>query len=120
MARRMKIQDFNSTPITNHLQRLEGGLDAYTDWLSKASMEGSAVQVAKNHLGRQNHCWTGGSGNHRHFVWVRTTNISLIHGGWGRVRLFASKRGLQLEVEWGTIPSEALRVLHEFIRMWEV
>lgn len=94
-----RVYQMTTTPVVNLIQTDRTLMDRYSDWLLHARGEGeTSVQTAKRVLGRQDFCWTG---SYRFWVWDREFTVDL---GDGRQetwhwRLFASKRGMVLEIE---------------------
>jgi len=127
-----RIDDFESTPISNPIQVNEEGWTPYRHWMYRVcrvafDAQTSYAKHAQSILGRQDFCWIGAWGT-RNWVWVREFQADL---GDGRVetwrwRLFVRKRGHSLEVEdkykrsFGkTLLTVGPQALDHFIKTWE-
>jgi len=123
-----RIHAIRSTPIINVIQGDMPLWEQYGTWLRQAGWDAHAARLptrehAQRVLGRQDFCWMG---NVRHWIWVDEFEVAF--GGrvetW-RWRLFASKRGLVLEIEdkferpFGeAIRKAAPQALAHFLKRW--
>jgi len=123
-----RIDEMESTPVINLIQKDRDLCDLYSAWMRQAGRTHfergqTPVGHAQQVLGRQDFCWTGSC---RNWIWVRPFQANLgdrtVLWHW---RLFASKRGYVLEIETKGRPhGEPIRKagpqgLADFIKTWE-
>lgn len=123
-----RIHLFRSTPIVNLIVGDDGVLGAYRKWMIiPLDIREPSVKRAKRILGPQDYCWQG---NCRCWIWEGEFQV-VLNGlpqerHW---RLFASSRGIQLEIEIHD-PKEAWEKtqacveigragLEAFLKVWE-
>lgn len=102
------IDAFVTSPWSNHIYGAAGAdltrcrelLEDHVQWHNRANflLEEGSVKVAKRVLGRQDYCWDSWC---RNWVWERPVKVELLDGTVEpyRWRLYASKRGLKVEIE---------------------
>lgn len=128
MKKTSRIEAMHTQPITNYLRSNPVLWKKYVDWMCVAyggeHGGGRGVDHAKRVLRRQDYCWTG---SHRYYIWEWAFEVPVegefsVTWHW---RLFASVRGLSLEIEHKPPPAgvsmeDVCRIgLDSFIKRWE-
>lgn len=105
------IFKFNTYPFCN---LTEGATwDRLSNW-AKSDLRPAVVR-AKEALGKQDYCWVG---EFRYYIWERPFDFK---GQTLRWRLFASKRGLDFEVEGSPVDEGhalAIAATDAFLKAW--
>jgi len=124
-----RVDAMRSTPVSNVIFHDQSARDRHLTWIMASGQAANTLHLSGREyvqrvLGRQDFCWTG---NVRHWIWVRSFQVDF---GGGRVetwhwRLFASRRGLTLEVEdkyrrpfGDAIRKAGVQALDDFIKVW--
>lgn len=120
-----RIDAMQTTPVGNLTHDDKAAWERYAAWMVHAYRHRtSGVVAAKRVLGRQDFCWTG---NYRCYIWERPFEVgSGEQAETWHWRLFASKRGLVLEIEdkYRCPDGESIKKagavgLDHFIKTWE-
>jgi hypothetical protein len=123
-----RIESMTTQHVSNYLQRVPGLSEQYSLWMmthGRAAFEAGITTTAytKALLGKQDYCWTGSV---RNWIWERPVEVTLEDGRTitRKWRLYASSKGLTLEVEdggrpWGdTMYDAAPKVWAQFLAYW--
>ena len=120
-----RINAMHTTPVLHIIQHDQATWERYIAWMSHAYRHAErGIAAATRVLGKQDFCWTC---DYRYYIWERPFDVDLQDRTetW-HWRLFASRRGLALEIEdkYGRPYGEGIKKagfagLDHFFKTWE-